>query len=132
MFYFLGGAYFLISRSLGPEFGGSIGVIFSIANAVAVALYLVGFGETVQAVMARGGYVMVDTTNDVRIIGVIALIAIFFVTLVGLDWVIHTQAFLLVLLVAAIFSVSIGTIYPGPQESREKMESQGVNQLYCG
>ncbi|TMS03375.1 Solute carrier family 12 member 1 [Larimichthys crocea] len=38
-----GGAYYLISRSLGPEFGGSIGLIFAFANAVAVAMYVVGF-----------------------------------------------------------------------------------------
>lgn len=43
----LGGAYYLISRSLGPEFGGSIGLIFAFANAVAVAMYVVGFAETV-------------------------------------------------------------------------------------
>ena len=42
-----GGAYFLISRSLGPEFGGAIGLIFSLANAVAVSMYTVGFSETV-------------------------------------------------------------------------------------
>lgn len=44
---FAGGAYYLISRSLGPEFGGSIGLIFAFANAVAVAMYVVGFAETV-------------------------------------------------------------------------------------
>lgn len=44
---FSGGAYYLISRSLGPEFGGSIGLIFAFANAVAVSMYVVGFAETV-------------------------------------------------------------------------------------
>lgn len=46
-----GGAYYLISRSLGPEFGGSIGLIFAFANAVAVAMYVVGFAETVVDLM---------------------------------------------------------------------------------
>lgn len=121
-----GGAYFLISRSLGPEFGGSIGVIFSIANAVAVALYLVGFGETVQALMAKDGILMVSAKNDVRIIGLIALVLIFVITQVGLDWVIHTQSGLLALLGAAIISVIAGTAYPNPQESRENMAAYGL------
>ncbi|MBW01253.1 Solute carrier family 12 member 3, partial [Eschrichtius robustus] len=43
-----GGTYFLISRSLGPELGGSIGLIFAFANAVGVAMHTVGFAETVQ------------------------------------------------------------------------------------
>lgn len=46
-FIISGGAYYLISRSLGPEFGGSIGLIFAFANAVAVSMYVVGFAETV-------------------------------------------------------------------------------------
>jgi hypothetical protein len=41
-----GGAYYLISRSLGPEFGGAIGIIFSFANAVAASMYVIGFSET--------------------------------------------------------------------------------------
>ncbi len=46
-----GGAYYLISRSLGPEFGGAIGIVFSFANAVAAAMYIVGFSETVTELM---------------------------------------------------------------------------------
>lgn len=49
---FTGGTYFLISRSLGPELGGSIGLIFAFANAVAVAMHTVGFAETVTDLMS--------------------------------------------------------------------------------
>lgn len=41
----------MISRSLGPEFGGAIGIVFSVANAVAVAMYVVGFAETIRDIL---------------------------------------------------------------------------------
>lgn len=41
----------MMSRSLGPEIGGPIGVVFSFANALACALHTVGFAETVRDLM---------------------------------------------------------------------------------
>ncbi len=38
----------MISRSLGPEFGAPIGLLFAFANAIACALHTVGFAETVK------------------------------------------------------------------------------------
>lgn len=40
-----GGAYYMISRSLGPEFGGAIGVIFFIGQILNLSLNVVGFIE---------------------------------------------------------------------------------------
>merc|ERR1719369_149479 len=41
-----GGVYYMISRSLGPEFGGAIGLMFTLANSIAVAMYVIGFCES--------------------------------------------------------------------------------------
>jgi hypothetical protein len=42
-----GGPYYLVSRSVGIEFGQMVGIIFSIAQMVAIALNTVGFAEEV-------------------------------------------------------------------------------------
>lgn len=43
-----GGAYYLISRSLGPEFGGSIGILFYLAQVLNTALNIVGLIDCIR------------------------------------------------------------------------------------
>ncbi|XP_019127706.1 solute carrier family 12 member 2 isoform X2 [Larimichthys crocea] len=114
-----GGAYYLISRSLGPEFGGSIGLIFAFANAVAVAMYVVGFAETVVELLAGVDAIMTDQINDVRIIGTITVILLLGISVAGMEWEAKAQIFLLVVLVTAIINYFIGTFIP--LKSKEPM-----------
>ena len=73
-----GGTYYVMSRILGPEFGGSIGIIFAIANAINASLNVVGFCQSIQDLMKNyGGAIIVDgADNDIRIIGTITMIAV--------------------------------------------------------
>ncbi|XP_050165075.1 solute carrier family 12 member 1 isoform X2 [Myiozetetes cayanensis] len=115
-----GGAYYLISRSLGPEFGGSIGLIFAFANAVAVAMYVVGFAETVVELLKESDTLIVDESNDIRIIGTITVVCLLGITAAGMEWEAKAQVFLLFVLLIAIANFFIGTVIPTNTEKKAR------------
>ncbi|XP_077555492.1 solute carrier family 12 member 2-like [Haemaphysalis longicornis] len=116
-----GGTYYMISRSLGPEFGGAIGLIFSLANAVAVAMYVVGFAETVQAVMKRQSQVIVDgDMNDIRIISCATVVVLLCIALIGTEWESKAQIVLLIILLAAMIDFVVGSFFPPTMELMSK------------
>ncbi|XP_067276513.1 solute carrier family 12 member 3 [Pseudorasbora parva] len=115
-----GGTYFLISRSLGPELGGSIGLIFAFANAVAVAMHTVGFAETVQALMQDTGVSMVDRLNDIRIIGVITVTCLLAISMAGMEWESKAQVLFFFVIMISFASYIVGTIIPATPEKQAR------------
>lgn len=97
-----GGAYYLISRSLGVEFGGAIGVVFFFAQAISVALYVIGFSEALVAV----------TPGDLSpaSVATITNIAVFVCVFIGAGWTIKVQYLILAALALSLVSFYIGAI----------------------
>lgn len=48
-----GGIYYIISRSLGPEFGASVGIVFAFANAVAASMNTIGFCNSLNDLLSK-------------------------------------------------------------------------------
>jgi amino acid transporter len=96
-----GGAYYLISRSLGVEFGGAIGILFFIAQAVSVAMYVIGFTEA-----AVGTFESLDGRFAEVATGV--NIAVFMCVYIGAGWTIRLQYGILAVLGASLASFYLG------------------------
>lgn len=97
-----GGAYYLISRSLGVEFGGAIGILFFLAQAISVAMYVIGFSEAaVSTFPGLGSFIGVATiTNTV----------VFVCVYIGAGWTVKVQYFILATLVASLVSFFCGAV----------------------
>ncbi|KAK5893348.1 hypothetical protein CgunFtcFv8_006227 [Champsocephalus gunnari] len=115
-----GGAYFMISRSLGPEIGGPIGMVFSFANACACALNTLGFAEVVRDLLLEFDVVIVDAINDVRIVGVITLTILLLISFAGMEWESKAQILFFLVLLVSFANYFVGTfIPPGPEKQAQ-------------
>ena len=96
-----GGAYYLISRSLGPEFGGVIAVFFFIAQAVAVTLYVFGFTEALFSAFPDLGLSFRDAATVTNLV-------VFLCVYVGAGWTIRLQYAILAVLLLSVASFFLG------------------------
>ncbi len=98
-----GGDYFLISRSLGPEFGGALGVVLFLAQSVSIAFYCFGFGEALAPMFGE-----LAPNASSRHIAAGAAVFLLVIAYVGADLATRFQFLIMFVMGAALLSFFIG------------------------
>ncbi|MGM0407007.1 MAG: Na-K-Cl cotransporter, partial [Bacteroidota bacterium] len=96
----IGGAYYMISRSLGLEIGGSIGIPLYFAQAFSVALYILGFSESLVAVFP---------VLNIKLVGVITTLALGTLSLFSTKAAIRVQFLILGVIAMSLLSLVFGS-----------------------
>ncbi|NLF97668.1 MAG: amino acid permease [Candidatus Riflebacteria bacterium] len=91
-----GGAYFMVSRVLGAEFGGAIGITLFLAQVVSISFYLLGFAEA-----ATKSFEILEPYFLYT--GLAAAVILFVIARIGADWAIKTQYVIMAILFSSIF-----------------------------
>ena len=63
-----GGAYFMISRSLGPSVGSAVGIPLFLAQALSVTFYVVGFAEAMHLLLPDVPVVLIATLTNLVVL----------------------------------------------------------------
>lgn len=97
-----GGDYYVISRTLGVAFGGALGIVLYLSQAVSIAFYAIGFGEATAALVpdARAWLPQAIAAGAVAVLFVLAW--------AGSDWASRFQFVVMAVLFAAIVSFFVG------------------------
>jgi len=98
-----GGAYYMISRSLGIETGGAVGIPLYFALALSMALYVIGFAEIVVDVVP---------VLDPRWVGVVTALLVAGVAIRSASLAIRSQYFVMAVIVLSLVSFFLGGPVP--------------------
>lgn len=113
-----GGAYYMISRSLGPEFGGSIGLIFYIGQVLNSGLNVVGIIEPLLNNFGLHGGEFAELLPRGQLFELVyasaLLLGCICIALVGSALVSRCGSLLFVLLLIATVSIPISSIFVNP------------------
>lgn len=100
----VGGAYYMISRSLGIETGGAVGIPLYLAQALSVALYTIGFAESIVEVFPGLNQVAIALATTL-------FVAILAITSASLA--IRTQYIIMAAIALSLISLIFGPSLPG-------------------
>ena len=105
----IGGAYYMISRSLGIEIGGAVGIPLYIAQGLSVALYTVGFAESVVSAFPTLQTLSVLGLSGIQMVGLVITILVALLALGSPDIAIKAQYFILAAIVVSLVSLVAGS-----------------------
>lgn len=110
-----GGAYYLISRSLGVEYGGAIGPVFFLALATSVSLYVIGFAEALR-------WLFPDLGLSTRLCATGVNLFVLACVYIGAGWTLRLQFFILAVMLLSLVSFFSGAVPDfAPARLRENM-----------
>lgn len=98
-----GGVYFLISHVLGARIGGCVGLVYCFAQAVACSLSVMGFGESIMALIGT------DNKWIAKGIAILVVVLLLGINIAGVKWVIRLQLVLLFLLFLSVMDFLVGS-----------------------
>jgi amino acid transporter len=93
-----GGDYYIISRTLGVEFGGAIGIVLFLAQSLSIAFYCIGFGEVLAEVIYP------DIEILPQLIAAASVVFLFIFAWLGTNWASRFQYVVMGILAAALIS----------------------------
>ncbi|TVY34241.1 Vacuolar cation-chloride cotransporter [Lachnellula subtilissima] len=118
-----GGAYYLISRSLGPEFGGSIGVVFYLGFAFNTGMNAVGLIDCIKlnfgSDSGNWSNILPESTWYLYLWSTIVLVLCTAICLAGSSIFARASNGLLVILLLATLSIPFSALIVSPFESRK-------------